>query len=95
MTKPEATQQDTTQAGSRCTALAVTWTDHAERRPLPRGHDGRAHAGFVTHLLATRAGVPEHRAKRRAAPEMGAAAYGRMAGLSGPSGPVAGFAREA
>jgi hypothetical protein len=95
MTKPEATQQDTTQAGSRCTALVVTGTDRAERRPLPRGHDGRAHAGFVTHLLATRAGVPEHRAKRRAAPEMGAAAYGRTAGLSRTSGPLAGFAREA
>jgi hypothetical protein len=95
MTQPDMNQPEATQTGQRCTALVVTGTDQAEHRPLPRGHDGRAHAGFVTHLLATRAGVPEHRAKRRAAPEMGAAAYGRMAGLSRPSGPVAGFAREA
>lgn len=89
------TQYAETPTGSRSTALVATATDRTERRPLPGGHDGRADAGFLAHLLAIRAGMPEHRAKRRAAPERGAAAYGQTAGLSEAVYGRTGFARDA
>jgi hypothetical protein len=87
------TQPAETQTGPRSTALVATAADRTERRPLPGGH--RADAGFLAHLLAIRAGMPEHRAKRRAAPERGAAAYGMTAGLSEAACGRTGFARDA
>lgn len=41
----------------------------------------RADAAFLAHLLAVRSQVPAQRAKRRAAPEVGAAAYETGLGL--------------
>jgi len=42
-------------------------------RPSPR-----ANADFVAHLIATRAQMPQTRARRRAEPEQAVAAYGAV-----------------
>jgi hypothetical protein len=44
----------------------------------------RADTRFLTHLLAVRAQLPSQRAKRRAAPDEGAAAYRQSTVLDQP-----------
>ncbi len=84
-----------TRTGPGSTALAVTTTERDDRPARPHGVHGRADAGFIAHLLATRAAVPEHRAKRRAAPERGAAAYGTTWKLMQARQASSGFDSEA
>jgi hypothetical protein len=43
--------------------------------PLSGFGSGRTNAAFLAQLLAARAHAPSQRAKKRAAPEVGAAAY--------------------
>jgi hypothetical protein len=54
----------------------------------------RADAAFLAHLVAARTQAPAQRAKRRAAPETGAAAYRTGLGLLAAA-PVGRVAREA
>jgi hypothetical protein len=59
----------------------VPHRDEAEDRMSPTGTLRRPDARFVTQLLAERAQVAQQRAKRRAAPEGGAAAYRASVGV--------------
>jgi hypothetical protein len=78
---------DSTGSASRSRALAViqgggTGAD-GPMRDEPRASltRYRADAAFLAHLLAVRTHAPAQRAKRRAAPEVGAAAYEPGLGL--------------
>lgn len=76
--------QDRNEGGSR--ALVVVQGgrdsgpghDEASSRSMP---SYRADAAFLAQLLAVRTHAPAQRAKRRAAPEVGAAAYESGLGL--------------
>jgi hypothetical protein len=46
----------------------------------------RANADFVAHLIATKAQVPQSRARRRAEPEHAVAAYGAVGHWPTPAG---------
>jgi hypothetical protein len=56
--------------------VALVRPDASE--PAPPQSQQRADASFLAHLLATRAGLPQQRMKRRAEPGDGAAAYGTV-----------------
>lgn len=69
-------------AGARCRALALRAPGEAAQAPSGASAPAyRADAAFLAHLLAVRNQVPSQRAKRRAAPEVGAAAYRSGLGL--------------
>lgn len=74
-------RQDREQDGpSRDSSALVVVDGGAPRQDGTGGADatafrGRADAAFLAHLLAVRTHAPDQRAKRRAAPEVGAAAY--------------------
>lgn len=64
---------------------------HRGRTPLV----GRAAAPFLVHLIATRLGIAETRARRRAEPETAAKRYGAASGLAVPGGAKGRFSRSA
>jgi hypothetical protein len=47
---------------------------------------GRASAGFVAHLIATSAQLPQTRARRRAEPDVAVAAYDALGHWPTPAG---------
>jgi hypothetical protein len=61
--------------------LGYTDQDAATPRPTPR-----ANAGFVAHLIATKAQVPQSRSRRRAEPEQAVAAYDALGQWPTPAG---------
>jgi hypothetical protein len=63
--------------------VPLGYTDQAAAPPRP---SPRANAGFVAHLIATRAQVPQTRARRRAEPEQAVAAYGAVGQWPTPAG---------
>jgi hypothetical protein len=70
---------------------ALVIVDGSERRqdrrsdPLKAARETSPDAGFLSQLLAMRAGMPSQRAKRRAAPQQGATAYESSEGLDRPT----------
>ena len=66
--------RDGTEA-ARVEPIAPTYAVRIDRR-----------ADFLAHLIATREGLPQTRARRRAEPAEAAAAYGRSANKSETSG---------
>jgi hypothetical protein len=62
-------------------AVAVIAPPDASRADIHRPGARRADAAFLAQLVAMRESFPSQRAKRRAAPDEGAAAYRSSSGL--------------
>lgn len=72
--------QDRTEGGSRALVVVQGGRDH-DQASMGSMPSYRADAAFLAQLLAVRTHAPAQRAKRRAAPEVGAAAYETGLGL--------------
>jgi len=95
MTQASDSHDRTGPARGRAAAGGTALVTTSARSERPRTTARLAFdAGFLAHLLAARAGMPEQRAKRRAAPDRGAAAY-RHGEKARPAGAGQGLDRSA
>jgi hypothetical protein len=59
---------------------------HSDHAATTVRSNARANADFVTHLIATKAQLPQTRVRRRAEPEQAVAAYGAVGQWPTPTG---------